>query len=117
MRSDLQVVPYRAGAADYADEHAYGKVGAQQREHDLGEGHDADERAGHSGHYLSGHEIVEAPLDEVGQAAADYAEQTSSTSAMNCIETLIMPSPWHSSQRPPAMLNEKAEAPSPLCWA
>lgn len=26
------------------------------------------------GHYLSGHEIVEAPLDEVGQAAADYAE-------------------------------------------
>ena len=74
MRSDLQVVPYRAGAADYADEHAHGEVGAQQREHDLGEGHDADERAGHSGHYLSGHEIVEAPLDEEGQSAAEHAQ-------------------------------------------
>ena len=74
MRSDLQVVPYCTGAADYADEHAHRKIGAQQREHDLGEGHDAQQRARNAGHYLSGHEVVKPPLDEIGQAAAHYAE-------------------------------------------
>src|SRR5699024_8611490 len=70
----LQVVSDRAGAADHADEHAHGHVGAQQGEHDLGKGHDTYQRAGDAGHYLSGHEVVQAPLDEEGQSAAEHAQ-------------------------------------------
>ncbi|MCK7529648.1 MAG: hypothetical protein MZV63_00585 [Marinilabiliales bacterium] len=40
---------------------------------------------------------------------------------MNCISTLMTPSPWHSSHRPPSTLNEKCAGLKPdwtaACWS
>ena len=72
--SDLQVVPYSAGTAYRAYQDAYRQIGAQQRVHDLRERDDAYERSRHAGHYPAGHKIVQTPLDQIGQAAAEYAQ-------------------------------------------
>ena len=38
-------------------------------------------------------------------------------SAINCISTVMVPSPLHSSQRPPSELKEKYEGENPICLA
>ena len=35
---------------------------------------------------------------------------------MNCISTVTVPSPLHSSQRPPSVLKEKNPGVNPICW-
>ena len=38
-------------------------------------------------------------------------------SAINCISIVIVPSPLHSSHRPPSALNEKWAGVNPICFA